>query len=227
MSNQRYISDELTHFVGRGQMEERQYDLLVKILTEGVLRAGGDPTLEEGHVQLKFRWGQPLSNSELFQPSMVCFCDIPVPDLPIHVQKYSCFGLSFLKSFLIKKGAAPVFYVPKGAPLFNRSRWEWLDRAGEELAQLREVPAGNMPPMPDETALGCFLDYIVLSYLKPFDESVPEDNADNYYMEREWRTLTSVRFRLSDVRRVIIPENYAPRFRDNVPMYTGQVTFAK
>jgi hypothetical protein len=52
-----------------------------------------------------------------------------------------------------------------------------------------------------------------------------EDNPDNYYMEREWRTVQSIRFRLEDVQRVVIPAAYGKRLRENVPMYTGQVTF--
>jgi len=72
-----------------------------------------------------------------------------------------------------------------------------------------------------------FLDYVVLSYLKPFDESKPEVDPDNYYMEREWRTLTSIRFTLPDVHRVIIPKEYASRLRQNVPGYMGQVMFVE
>ena len=41
--------------------------------------------------------------------------DIPVEDLGIHITKYSRFGLSFIKSFLINKGANPVFYVSRGS----------------------------------------------------------------------------------------------------------------
>jgi len=44
---------------------------------------------------------------------MVCFCDIPVRDLFVHMQKYSKFGLSFPKGFLAEKGANPVSYVVK------------------------------------------------------------------------------------------------------------------
>jgi hypothetical protein len=49
--------------------------------------------------------------AEMYSPEVVCFCDIPVDDLNIHTAKYSHFGLAFLKSFLIKNGANPVFYV--------------------------------------------------------------------------------------------------------------------
>jgi Putative abortive phage resistance protein AbiGi, antitoxin len=46
----------------------------------------------------------------------VCFCDIPVQDLEIHMKKYSRFGLSFEKRFLISRfGASPVFYIAETA----------------------------------------------------------------------------------------------------------------
>jgi len=230
MFTQRYVSDELTHFVGRGRLEEDQYRLLVKIMSDGCLRAGGDADLDEGHIRLTFRWEQKLSESELFQPSMVCFCDIPVPDLAIHVKKYGRFGLGFGKKFLIEKGAAPVFYVPKGGPLIGQPRATLLDEAGREYEKLRSLPPTENPKevkIPVQTPIDRFLDYVVFSYLKPFDESKTEDDPDNHYMEREWRTLSSIRFTLSDVRRIIIPEAYASRLRQNVPTYVGQVTFVE
>lgn len=230
MSMQRYVSDELTHFVGRNQTQQEQYDLLVKILTTGWLRAGGDEALGEEHYRLAFQWGRKLSDSELFQPSMVCFCDIPLADLGMHVQKYSRFGLAFSKKFLIAKGAAPVFYIPRGGPLFQKSRGDLLDRVGEEVSSsmtARTIEETQQKAKERDTALQRFLDHIVFSYLKPFDESKAEDHLENFYMEREWRTLTSVRFTLSDVRRVIIPESYGSRFRQNVPSYCGQVTFVQ
>lgn len=231
MSSQRYVASELTHFVGKSaQTPEEQYRLLVKILTEGILRAGGKNDIEEGQVHLKFRLNEKLSDSErLFQAMAVCFCDIPLADLTIHAKKYSGFALAFRKEFLIKKGAAPVFYVPKGVKLFDqKTRADWLDEAGSEYADAHRhsIALGEAPlHVPEKTPLGKFLDYIVLSYLKPFNETTGENDPENYYMEREWRTLTSVRFALTDVHRVIILQEYAHKFRCNVPMYTGQVTF--
>jgi hypothetical protein len=40
MSTQRYVSNELTHFIGRGRTENQQYDLLVnQILKPGCTRS--------------------------------------------------------------------------------------------------------------------------------------------------------------------------------------------
>jgi hypothetical protein len=237
MSSQRYISDELTHFVGRElQTDDERYDLLVKILTDGWLIAPG--TLDdkgkprENRWNRKYHWGRKLSEPEgLFCPSAVCFCDIPVADLGLHVRKYSKFGLAFTKAFLIDKGAAPVFYLPKGGRLFNlpgQTRGDILDEMEAELHRMSGLVPDGSPSgfhQPKLSKVEKFLEDIVLSYMKPFDETITEDDPNNYYMEREWRTLISVRFNLQDVRRIVIPEAYGTKLRQNVPMYAAQVTF--
>ena len=62
-------------------------------------------------------------------------------------------------------------------------------------------------------------------YMKFFDCELPEDHLDNYYMEREWRVVGSVRFKLDDVERILIPREFARRLRIDLPDYTGQLTF--
>src|SRR5215207_10047622 len=113
MSTQRYVSPELTHFVGRSLPEDRQYSLLVdKILKTGWLKTA--PWQEEFEVlesQAMVGAGEPRVDTDAADAQVVCFCDIPVTDLNLHMNKYSRFGLSFLKPFLISKGASPVMYV--------------------------------------------------------------------------------------------------------------------
>ncbi|MGA9071013.1 MAG: abortive infection system antitoxin AbiGi family protein [Terracidiphilus sp.] len=114
---QRYVSNELSHFVGRGKTEEEQYDLLVnKILKSGWLTHGPfhDPSAPRG-VSLDL--SKPISKDEAIQYQVVCFCDIPESDLRIHIDKYSKFGIAFEKDFLIEAGACPVFYVANEGPV--------------------------------------------------------------------------------------------------------------
>jgi hypothetical protein len=56
-----------------------------------------------------------FSSNNLINPDMVCFCDIPIGDLGIHIKKYGQFGLAFKKSFLIERGANPVLYVERNS----------------------------------------------------------------------------------------------------------------
>lgn len=115
--DQRYVSDELCHFVGKGKEEDEQYDILVnKILKTGWLTHGPhhNPTVPRG---AGLDLSKPISTDEAIKYQAVCFCDIPVQDLIIHVNKYSKFGLSFKKLFLVDKGACPVFYISNDSPV--------------------------------------------------------------------------------------------------------------
>lgn len=115
-SLQRYVSKELTHFAGRDLKrpdntpdEDAQYDCLVKILRDGrLLHRRDDP---DGPARVAFRGDGSFVERTVIELDAVYFCDIPAEDFSIHIEKYSSFGLSFLKPFLVKQGANPAFYV--------------------------------------------------------------------------------------------------------------------
>jgi Putative abortive phage resistance protein AbiGi, antitoxin len=122
MSIQRYVSDELTHFVGRELSQEEQYATLVdKILKTGWLLSDprvytpteANEVLDSKGLGYEYHPSAPVD--EMYLHQVVCFCDIPITDLEIHMRKYSRFGLSFLKPFLTKKGANPVLYMAKNS----------------------------------------------------------------------------------------------------------------
>jgi hypothetical protein len=237
MAKQRYISHELTHFVGRRlkgepKCQERQYDLLIKILRQGEL----------GKIHSGPGWaivmagkgiGTELSSNKKVEAQQVCFCDIPIEDLGIHMQKYSQFGLAFRKQYLVTKGASPLFYVSQSSlvtkphiysippamkpritleALYNRYGVDW-DRftigRGADLSSLARQ-----------------LDGLFFAKLKFFDPTKDEDHEENFYMEREWRVLGTVPFTLEDVARIILPLPFAKRFRKDVEQYWGQLTFS-
>ena len=134
---QNYVSDELTHFVGRSRPnDEDRYALLVKIVRGGVLL---DPRYKDsrsspftffeiekkdGGIErqnyypepyFEVRENGPIGGNEFVAAEMVCFCDIPVTQLAIHTGKYSRFGLALLKAFAVAQGASPVYYVAGSA----------------------------------------------------------------------------------------------------------------
>lgn len=257
---QRYISRELTHFVGRGREETVQYETLVKILNGGLLTPlPGDPEragMSEVHINNK------LSDETMFLGRVVCFCDIPVADLDIHMSKYSRFGVAFNKEALVAKGANPVYYIAKNPGIPRpRSIQEVLRKVYEDLNQGKDANESlgetvsrvqifdEMLPLHHElfaaikdagsdrlselgvrdvrtvAAIEGFHDTYIGFFLKPFDSSLLDDDPDNVYMEREWRVLGNLTFTLDEVVRVIVPEAYARRFRDDVPSYYGQIHF--
>lgn len=61
------------------------------------------------------------------------------------------------------------------------------------------------------------------AYIKIFDETLADDDPDNYYMEREWRSLKSVDFELSNIQKIYLPSNlYREKFMTEFPEYSGE-----
>ncbi len=84
----------------------------------------------------------------------------------------------------------------------------------------------NLRHYQDLTDFRLFLDFHVFSYLKFFDHALLDHHPDNYYFEREWRIVGSLRFSVDDILRVFMPKEYAKQFRKDCPDYCGQITFA-
>jgi hypothetical protein len=244
---QRYVSHELTHFVGRGKSEEEQYDLLVnKIIKAGWLMHPPYNLKEKAGWVIKF--DALMSKNELVNPRMICFCDIPVADLSIHMAKYSRFALSFHKAFLIEKGANPVHYIAKNSITDGLSgrmiRAELYDQKVPNLLRSLVMMMCDFAPKPTDgtnkarvtsdtdprclqlSDINSFLQEEVFSLIKFFDDSKSEDDPENYYMEREWRVMGHVDFQIDDVYRVILPESFMKHFRKDLTDFNGQVTFA-
>jgi len=113
---QGYVSDELSHFVGRGKSDEESYDILVsKILKTGWLTYAPHDPGQPRTAKLDF--SKPISADKTIDYQVICFCDIPEAELGIHTRKYGKFGLSFKKLFLIDRGACPVFYITNEGPV--------------------------------------------------------------------------------------------------------------
>ncbi len=233
MADQRYVSGELSHFVGRALLGdlEGQYQLLLTILRSGELKAS--------RIGAAVLFAAPLFPEEAgrYTQGPICFCDIPEPDLGIHVQKYGPFGLAFTKEFSVAHGARPVFYVAETA-VWGAGGYPVRDRLNKLVASLGNVQSQMHTrdhPLNDESqswredlqeALMLLLDQELLPFVKGFDPLRPDEDPKNYYMEREWRTTHHyIQFSLDEVRRVFLPERFAKRFRDDLPAYANQVTF--
>jgi hypothetical protein len=249
----RYTSDELTHFVGgRSPSCEDRYQLLLEILRTGRLRASGTlGTTDDTAALLSIIGNKKVSDGTAIEGVIVCFCDIPLPGLAPHMSKYSHFGMSFLKPFLVAKGANPVFYVVNDAtlpgvtvvptelgsvePVRDITRAELMDRihsgAMAISTRVHEVIFGSdKSDDPELKELLLQLDYLRLllyqttfAFVKAFNSAEPEDSRENYYMEREWRVYGDVLFEMSDVHRVILPRSYCDRFPRDCPRYCGAV----
>ena len=109
---QRYVAHELVHFVGRGKAPDDQFELLITILQSGWLTHPPHQPNISGNLTVNR--SARLSSNQMYNPEIICFCDIPTEDLHIHTAKYSRFGLSLLKTLVAAHGGCPVFYLPRG-----------------------------------------------------------------------------------------------------------------
>jgi hypothetical protein len=228
---QRYISKELTHFVGRSlKSDADQYKALLQIVSSGHIKSS--LIRELGHAALTIRYEKLLSENEMVVPEMVCFCDIPSQDFAIHQKKYSKFGISFLKSSLVAKGVRPVFYIPKNAMKSGDTTWKlYIDNVlrrhmGKSLEIRTLLETCQSELLDSFKGLLNFVDWEILGFMKFYEEGLADDEPKNFYMEREWRKLGSLKFEISDVCRIILPAQCSAQFRQDVPGYTGQISFA-
>ncbi|MFZ0426802.1 MAG: abortive infection system antitoxin AbiGi family protein [Acidobacteriota bacterium] len=221
---QRYASTELTHFTGSGQQgsEEKIFETLTQIVKSG--RLTGRPDVDPTDKFYKARLKMGIRNGNWY----VCFCDIPVADLALHAAKYSRFGLSFRKEFIIQQGGTPVFYMATSKPsLLNKisEELEWLAPESPEFYENATQDDVDDPDYQRRLALKWIFRQRFLAYAKPFDPLLGDEQRENYYLEREWRLLGDLQFRLDQVERVFLPREYAREFHKRVTEYPGQLTF--
>ena len=241
-AGQRYVSSELAHFVGKGLKEEQQYQLFLKILNEGwITHPPHDPKISGN---LLVNTPSQISSNMMYSPDIVCFCDIPIADLSIHVAKYSPFALSFSKDFIVQQGGCPVFYLPKQAsvhvrkkplPEGNIGKGQYFDKMTQEYSALMQMfrsmitQSSELPNVQEALKrlmeLERFIDFHIFSYIKFYDHSCADDHDDNYYLEREWRVIGNVKFDSKDIETVFMPKRYCQKFREDCPSYESQVIF--
>lgn len=63
-----------------------------------------------------------------------------------------------------------------------------------------------------------------MAYVKLFDATLPDDHPDNYYMEREWRSLGNIKFTIDDIKTLYLPnKEYIPKFLKEFPEFNGAI----
>jgi len=242
---QRYVSTDLTHFVGRRKKNQSErYKLMKRILRTKLLKASPKPKAASPLVRiLRKDPDSRLSSNLACGLPAVCFCDIPLCDLPLHMTKYKEFGIAFSKDFVADLGAVPVVYVPeRGRPAslpyegYGRGRvasqavcfdefWKVLNRIDTALPKLT-MQKSLAPLKKDLGRLITFLEIHLVSNLKFFDHRLADIDTENFYMEREWRVCQDIPFEIENVVRVILPERFGAQFRKDFPSFDGEVVFA-
>ncbi len=235
-ASQSYISPYLTHLVGGTlESEGEQYECLKKILNDGWLTypPHDQTTRNSRELLIYYRKNVCAGTNEMYVSSMVCFCDIPTNDLKIHKKKYSRFGLAFDKAFIARRSGGPVHYVPKNAtPAWpggegrEAKRGDVFNQGVKECYDLLDkLICANNEWSDRAKKVNDFLNANLFAYIRCFDHRLEHDDPDNYYFEREWRILGSLKFRKSDVEKVFLPKEYAHRFREDFPELYAKLKF--
>jgi hypothetical protein len=240
----RYVSDELFHFVGRKSPtdNEANYQVLKKVLSNGYV-SHPPHTPGDGTHGFTIDWSKDLLSEDLFIPTVVCFCDIPVEHLAIHMQKYGQFGLSLPRNLLARDGARPVIYIPR-----HPDGWRWSIDGRSIVRNILEVYRGfnehlykKLPmPRPPGPGIGSKittreeaidgLSYVLpthlIAFIKTFHCSLGDEDPNNFYMEREWRKFGCQKFEPANVGRVLVASGFESRLSQEMPEYSGKIEAA-
>lgn len=235
--NNEYVSRTLYHFIGRGAVvEDEQYKILLKILTSKQLLFDPDGTLPK--AVKTFDEGSFKFQGEISKIPAVCFCDIPLSSISIHIEKYSKFGIGFRKQVLCDKGVRPVWYIPKNSYSTIATSEKIEKRFPEELLKIlnaisliirklvdRDADISQSPnKLTDDNELQQSLQslhpgyFFILAeifwYFKFYDSSLPDEHLENYYFEREWRKVNgNLPFTLDDIDYIILPSK---KYKDDL-----------
>lgn len=238
--NSNYTSDELFHFVGHSSPldDDSNYQTLSNVLRE---RCISHPPHDLSGIEIKYTvdWRQRLETETLIIPDVTCFADIPIDALSIHTSKYGKFGLGLTKSLLIRYGTRPVMYFPTrhddclgatGTSMLReiesviRGFNEFYVEPQESAEEWTRI-MGEIPRSPDDvvSALESILLREFLAFIKPYNSELTDGDPNNYYMEREWRKLGNMPFKLEQVTSVAVARNYQVRMESDFPQLKGRI----
>ncbi len=198
---QRFTSEILWHFYGRGKPPEERYNTLLSILRTG-LRCGPEPA--------PFIWLAHDAKTKSLNPvklESLPYCsiaDIPLKDLPVHAERYGQYAIGFHRESVIRHGFVPVMYVNQMAPEFHRFMYlmeaidsALLSRAPDIAKQFSDL----------RYLLGSVVQGGLLQVAPSSDVSLEKAQISSFYYEREWRSLRDWLFSGVDVAAVIVPDD--------------------
>jgi hypothetical protein len=196
---QRFSSRALWHFTGYGKDSDAAYSVLESILSTSCLQVGKEAEMIIMHDGEK-RWGYPFS----------CLCDIPFKDLTIHMVRYGQFGIAFHKHDAINHGHFnPILYLHKDAFLFQKG--------GALLRTIEGLVSAQDPvyaPLQEFLlALGSYTKRSDLSHPAEINPQKDKDQNNNFYYEREWRSVYPWSFNDESIAAIMMPSHFVERFR--------------
>ena len=210
---QRFASEVLWHFASREKSDDDSYQILLSILKTG-LKVG--PQKEQFKV-----FNQKTQKVEALDGYPVaCLADIPLKDLHIHAERYGSFAIGFHKASAILNGFNPVLYVNQYSSVFHKFM-ELLDEINQNIAKSPETynrlrnwlasiaKSGDLMASPQA------------------DPKLDHLQMNNFYYEREWRSLSGWDFKSEDVALILLPEGKMSQFvqdRKSIGLRVSDIT---
>jgi hypothetical protein len=200
---QRFSSEVFWHFTGLRGAGDEQFRRLVSILRSGLKRSDSPQRILAADDSRRGR------AEYLETRPAICLADIPLKDLPIHAARYGNCAVGFKKKSVVKNDFHPVWYVP-----LPSKNWSRMRRLAGKLDASLDARAADLR--------GDFNEFVdrVTAFVKTFDPSFLHDSPskdsaglNNYYYEREWRSLRDWNFAPQDVAAVLIPRHRMGDFR--------------
>ncbi len=193
---QRFASEVFWHFVGRECKDdiEESYKRLISILENGL-------DVGKKNVEFKYKDDETGEMVTLWGYRVSCLSDIPLKDLHIHAKRYGTTAIGFHKESAIENNFNPVLYLNKYSHLFYRfmkhrkELEEYMEKADrDKFEKFREMllTLGSLAKPGDLKA-------------NPSDsKELDEFQLNNFYYEREWRSVYPWKFEPSDVALIIV-----------------------
>jgi len=231
-----YVSNTLTHWVGRNKSDDEKYELLANnILMEKELLYNPCPWV----------FHSKYGGVTKFEIEMISFTDIPFSECKNHCDKYSHFGLSFEKHYMANCLACPVGYVQNP---FIHQNYSYIYHTLNGIKGLTEItiPEGKKKGKKlDVHELLSRFQHIMI-FLENYSKNefiynelkeIPHEGQDDFfedasalYYEREWRMVlnsisrnipwnvthngrTFFKFNEKYLKWVIVPRNYVHKIR--------------
>ncbi len=192
---QRFASEVLWHFVSREKPDEDSYQILLSILKTG-LKVG--PQKEQFKV-----FNQKTKNVEVLDGYPVaCLADIPLKDLHIHAERYGSFAIGFHKASTIVNGFNPVLYVNQYSSIFHK----FMELIGETAENSTASAETHQQYNHLRHWLGSIAKSGDLMASPQADPKLDHLQMNNFYYEREWRSLANWDFKPEDVALILLPE---------------------
>lgn len=196
-SKQRFTSEIFWHFTGRDKSNKSAYEILLSILRTGLKRGGSNVEFKFVDTEKKQQhttWGYPV----------VCLADIPFKDLGIHMERYGFHAIGFHKEAVILNHFNPVLYVNQHSSFFRQ-----FMETRERLIKHFESDAEADSAKKFDEMLYLLGSIAVSGDIWANPEVNPKKDQvqlNNFYYEREWRSINDWNFKAEDVAAVIVPD---------------------